>query len=442
VKKRETVMTEEMYPKKGKRKAGRVIKRRCSNPVVKNQIKGPRRRWFKRKLIWIPGTIAIVLIAYLTCDYRGPLYIELQPDIAYGFPCLRAKDLLVQGHDPEGHLWATRGMVAYRLSEGDAKFIRQYHIPTGFSIFWLRNFSIVRRLTLRPECVELLSMPNGEACAMSAGHMWYSPGYGGGFEETLTLSHYGIGIGQGIRNDGLVRLNNGTILFGEYFMNRNRTNVKIYASRDNGRTWQVAYNFGRNQIRHVHAVQQDPYTEKAWICTGDRDKDSTVSWTTDDGETFHPIGQGSQLWRVCQLVFTKEALFWGTDTGNSSVSGIYKWDRRTHEITKLIDIPGVVMYGTRLADGTIIVSLSCVGVENEKDDKTRLWIITNGKKVTSIVCGTRGSQRKLAKLRFQRDQGGTSLYMTCLNHKEFSDGDLIIISEKALKAATSRQVGS
>lgn len=75
------------------------------------------------------------------------------------------------------------------------------------------------------------------------------------------------------------------------------------------------------------------------------------------------------------------------------------------------------------------------GAKNEKDDKTRLWIITHGKNVVSIVCGTWASSRKYAKPRFQRDQGSTSLYMTCLNHQEYNDGDLIVISEKILRAA-------
>ena len=101
--------------------------------------------WIKKKLCWIACIIITVFAVYLAWDYRGPLEISLQPDNACGLPCLRAEDLLVQGHDTEGHLWATRGMVAYRLRKSDSKFVRQYHVPTGFSIFWLRNFSIVRQ---------------------------------------------------------------------------------------------------------------------------------------------------------------------------------------------------------------------------------------------------------------------------------------------------------
>lgn len=395
-------------------------------------------------IYWFLGTKSLILLlifttltVYLVRDYRGPLEIPLQQDYACGLTCLKADDLLVQGHDIEGNLWATRGMIAYRLSKGDSKFIRQYHVPTGFSIFWLRNFSIVRHLTLRPEAVELLPMPKGEACVMSAGRMWYRPPNGKDFQETLILPYYGIRHGQGVRNDGLVRLTDGTILLGESFLNKNRTNsVKIYSSENNGRTWQTAHEFQPGQIRHIHAIQQDPYTGKVWICTGDLDSESIIAWSSDGAKTFNSIGQESQIWRAFQLVFTKDALYWGTDTGSSKVSrGIYRWDRTTEKLTQIVDVSNEMFYATRLANGTIVMSTTCTGAKSEKDNKTRLKIVTDGKNVTSLVCGTRDSSKKYAKLRFQRDQGASSLYITSMNHKESNDADLIIISEEELRMA-------
>jgi len=392
----------------------------------------------KLRLFWILCVTILVGLAYLIGDYYGPREIPLHEDRVWGLPCLRAKDLLVQEYDPDGNIWATRGMVTYRLSPGESKFVRQYRIPTGLSVFWFRNFSIVRRLTLRPECAEVFPMPNGDVCAMSAGRMWHRPARGGDFEKTLTLRHYGIGVGQGIRNAGLARLEDGTIMFGEYFLNRHRrSNVRLYASCDSGRTWQVAREFRPGQIRHIHAVQQDPYTQKAWICTGDRDPEAMVAWTEDAGKTLNPIGQGSPVWRVCQLVFTKTAVFWGTDTGDSVVRGIYRWDRETGDMTKLVDVPGKIFYAIRLAKGTIIMS-TVAGARDDKNETTQLWVIADGEKVAKILAGTRASERKKAKLRFQRDQGGVSLCLTCLNHKEFNDGDLIIIAEQALRTATDR----
>jgi hypothetical protein len=162
-----------------------------------------------------------------------------------------------------------------------------------------------------------------------------------------------------------------------------------------------------------------------------------VAWTDNGGKTLNPIGLGKQRWRVTQLAFTETSLFWGADTRKSEESGIYRWDRKTRKLKKLAGTVGVIMYATKLAGGTIVMSTSIERVNREKDAKTRLWIITGGKKVNSMVFGTRASRRKFAKLRFQRRQGSDSLALTVMNHVEFNN-DLLIISEKALKSAAYR----
>jgi hypothetical protein len=90
-------------------------------------------------------------LVYFIIDFKGPSVIRLKPKNVFGFSCLRARDLVVQEYDKHGNLWATRGMIAYKLVEDEDVFKKVTHIPTGFSIFWLRNFTLVRRLTIRPE---------------------------------------------------------------------------------------------------------------------------------------------------------------------------------------------------------------------------------------------------------------------------------------------------
>jgi hypothetical protein len=199
----------------------------------------------------------------------------------------------------------------------------------------------------------------------------------------------------------------------------------------------VAYEFIPKQIRHVHAIQKDPYTDKLWVCTGDDDEESMVAWSDNEFKTIHEIGHGSQLWRVCQLIFTEDAVLWGTDTGSENDAGIYKWDRKTIELQKYQNIDGAVFFGTRLKNGTIVMSTDRESMKNEKDDKTRLFIISKDNKITSIECGTwkhkkSGFWFKYALLRFQRDQGGDALAVTCINQKEFPDSELILISEDNL----------
>jgi hypothetical protein len=397
-------------------------------------------RRINNKQLFLSVTIIIVIIVaiYLTLDYQGSSEISLKPDIAFGFSCLRAKDLVVQEYDKSGDLWATRGMIIYKLKRGDNKFNRIAHVPTGLSIFWLRNFSILRRLTVRPECVEMVATDNGDICALSAGRIWLLPWDGIKFKETLQLSHYGFGD-QGIRNDGIVDINDSTVFFGEYFKNPNRDKIRIYKSKNKITSWQEAYEFKPGSIRHIHSIQKDPFTEKLWVSTGDLDEGSMIAWSNNEFKSIVQIGHGSQLWRTCQLIFTEEAVYWGTDTGSDDIAGIYRWDKKTAETEKLQKVDGIVFFGTKLAKGTIIMSTDREGAKNELDNRTRLLILTEDKKITSFDCGTwdhnkKGFLFKFAMLRFQRNQGGPSLAITCLNQKELPDGELIIISEETLLA--------
>lgn len=250
-------------------------------------------------------------------------------------------------------------MTVYKLEEEGERFERVAHIPTGFSIFWIRNFTIVRRLTIRPECVEMTTTKQGDLCAVSAGQLWIKWFNENKFVNSMTLEHYGFGD-QGVRNDGIVSIEDGTIYFGEYFRNSSKVGVRIFKSTDNLTKWETAYEFDPGEIRHIHAIQNDPYSEKLWFCTGDYDSASMVGWSNDGFETIDIIGSGSQQWRVCQLVFTKESVYWGADNGSSDLAGIYCWNRLNKNVEKLIEVDGAIFYGTQLSDGTIIMRIGKV----------------------------------------------------------------------------------
>jgi hypothetical protein len=242
---------------------------------------------------------------------------------------------------------------------------------------------------------------------------------------------------------GLLSTGDNTVYFGEYFQNPDKKEVKILRSVDHLSAWETAHLYEPGEIRHVHAVMDDPYSDRIWVCTGDLNPESTVGWTADGFKTVNLIGSGSQIWRVCQLVFTEQAVYWGTDTGSDEVAGIYKWDRNSGESNRLIEVDGAVFYGTRLANGTIVMSSDREGMENEKDDKTKIYILTEDDHIITLEGGTwhhhkPGFWFKFAKLRFQRNQGDPFLAISVLNQQEFPDGDLIIIQEEELISRTNR----
>jgi hypothetical protein len=271
--------------------------------------------------------IVIVLAMYLLIDYVGDRRITLRIDKSFGFVCFRAKDLIVQEFDEAGNLWATRGLLLYKLENGGHEFHKIARIPTGNSVFWLNNFSLFRRLTLRPECAEITIAQNGSICSFSCGKMWIGKKSEGRLKRTLSLKHFGRKIGRGIMSTGLLKINNNSFYFGEYFSNPERTNVDIYKYCPSNNSWEAAYEFQAGQIRHVHALQRDPYSGRLWICTGDEDNEAMIGWSDNYYKTIEPIGRGSQIWRACQLVFTEEAVYWGTDTGSIDLAGIYNGTR-------------------------------------------------------------------------------------------------------------------
>src|SRR5690606_9302676 len=50
-----------------------------------------------------------------------------------------------------------------------------------------------------------------------------------------------------------------------------------------------------------------------WLCGGDTDEQSRIVRSKDDGVTWEVLGNGSQDYRACGLVFTQTEVIWGSD---------------------------------------------------------------------------------------------------------------------------------
>jgi hypothetical protein len=384
--------------------------------------------------------LILILLAsvYLIFDYKGPRRIQLKPATVFGIDCLKARDLMVQEYDDAGNLWATRGMILYHLPRSGRSFIRTAHVFAGFSVLWLLNFSFFRRLTNKPECMEMTISSKGDISVFAAGFMLYGNKNTRKFRRTMKLQHFGPGTGRGILSNGLLQVNDDVLFIGEYYRNDERSMVKVYRSYDFGYTWDTAHEFQSGSIRHIHALLKDPYEEKIWICTGDLDDESRIGWSSDDLQTINLIGQGGQAWRTCHLVFSEDNVYWGADTYSGSHSGIYRWDRQQKQLNKLMPVDGAVFFGTRLAKGTIVMSTDREGFQNEKDNKTRLFIICENGEIKCIEGGTwkhkkQGFRFGFAKLRLQRNQGNDCLAISVLNQKELNNSDLILVTEEEIK---------
>lgn len=150
-----------------------------------------------------------------------------------------------------------------------------------------------------------------------------------------------------------VCVHDGVVYLGEYPLG-GETEPRVLRSTDAGRTWE-SYR-ALPEVRHVHAVQVDPYTDELWLSAGDTDEQSRIGRLDDDG--LDVVGTGSQRWRAVDLTFTPEAVYWGVDSSYTETNPILRLDRDAigdddPELTELVDAGNSVFYAESLdVDGT------------------------------------------------------------------------------------------
>jgi len=153
-------------------------------------------------------------------------------------------------------------------------------------------------------------------------------------------------ITRGTRPLHIAATPEGILYWGEYFDNASREEVHIYASRDQGMSWQVAYTFPKGAIRHVHNIIYDRWQACLWILTGDYGDECRVLRASCDLRQVDVVLQGNQQARAVAAVPTEQGVFFSSDTPLEA-NFIYHLDRQG-ALHKLAPISGSSIYGCRV----------------------------------------------------------------------------------------------
>lgn len=183
-------------------------------------------------------------------------------------------------------------------------------------------------------------------------------------------------IEKGSRPMNLCQAKDGTIYYGEYCYNPERKPMRIFCSKDNGDTWSVAYTFGEGEINHIHGIFYDPYTGRLWVATGDDDAACIFGYTVDGFKTFVKEYAGSQQYRVCVPLFTKEEIIFATDSQYEQ-NFIRAINRETGEVTNIQPIQGSGIYAVQ--NGNLMMVSTTVEPSNVNlNNASHLWYSFDG----------------------------------------------------------------
>jgi hypothetical protein len=169
-------------------------------------------------------------------------------------------------------------------------------------------------------------------------------------------------------NRGLCESRNGITFVAEYTLNPDRDPVRIYRT-DDLFTFEVAWEFGRNEIRHVHALIPDPETEnRIWVLTGDYGAESAIFYTDDEFATLKYFLGGNQESRATDMIISDGWLYWGMDSELETSFVMRVAKDNPGEPERLYELPGPAYYMSRNKAGGIYLGTTVEPGASVKDD--------------------------------------------------------------------------
>lgn len=223
---------------------------------------------------------------------------------------------------------------------------------------------ILSRLLRRGIHHLLIDTKNGSAFALVDKDFWYiTP------EKNLVL----VGRLKGSRPLAICYYKD-TYYYGEYQSNPDRNPSAVWSWKPGEKSWQKVWEF--ENIRHIHGIFHDSYSDSIWITTGDNDSESAIWNTKDQFQTVNRIIGGSQQTRTIQLLFSEDYIYFGSDTPNEK-NFIYRLKRNELSAEKLQSVGGSIFYGTKIKN-SFLFSTAVEPSDINTSNLVEVWGTNNG----------------------------------------------------------------
>jgi hypothetical protein len=284
--------------------------------------------------------------------------------------CRAGRALRVQS---DGTMWIGHRFTILRSKDGGAEWQRVTTMPGPL---YRRLASTVRlgaRL-LRHEVKDLVVLSDGAIIAANRQSV-YRAGPGEPVMQKASIEDCGD---RGIWAPMQIAVGpNDRIVWGEYGgKSHHGLPVRLFASDDGGRSYQLAYTFEGGVFRHVHNIIYDARMRGYWLLVGDHDDDPGIALLSEDLKQVDWVVKGKQSYRaVCAFDFG-DYLVYATDT-EKEPNAVMTLDKATGRTERRQELDGSCIYACRFGR-FYVLSTSIEPSELNLNDKARLWCSTDG----------------------------------------------------------------
>jgi SAM-dependent methyltransferase len=272
-------------------------------------------------------------------------------------------------HVHGSRVYAARGHVLFESDDSGATWRRVARVPVGRTAAIIGNARLASRAS-RLELEHMVAVSDGRMVLFGFGRTFgYDPSAD---EMTRGAATEGRPIAVSVDRHGAVYY--GAYRYGQVRRNIWRRPICIWRSVDGGRSFQALCALER--VLHVHGVFHDPFDDSLWITTGDRDPESAI-WRMEAGcDTPVRVVSGSQRTRAIQVLFTEDAIYFGTDTPHER-NAIYRLRRRANEPERIAEVGGPVFSACRVGQA-LVFGTGCEPSGGFVSDLAEVWMSDDG----------------------------------------------------------------
>ena len=100
--------------------------------------------------------------------------------------------------------------------------------------------------------------------------------------------------------------------------------------------------------RHLHVIAIDPYTNDIYVGSGDYENECNILVSKDNGDSFDVLYNGSQNYRALSFLFTKDFVYWNTDTHESQA--LFQLNKSNEEVNRFSLLNGALWCNIKFPD--------------------------------------------------------------------------------------------